>query len=126
MARRGVDRRAASDDQEGGASSPLLHGYGTTIYAFIAVDRDWKITYMDGPAIPGSSRQRQDLIGANFWETFPAVIGTPFDHRYREAVATGKPVEIEQTTSRHEAHIPVTSVTDSMRVQDTGCLREPG
>lgn len=94
MARRDGERGTAGcRNESANGASPA--GNGSVISAFIALDRDWKIIYIDGPASPGSARQRQDLTGANFWETFPAIIGTPFDHCYREAVATGKPAEIE-------------------------------
>lgn len=65
------------------------------IYAFIAVDRDWKITYVDTPVMPDFLRYPPSLVGMNLWEAFPDVVGTPFDECYHEAMATGNPVEIE-------------------------------
>jgi PAS domain S-box-containing protein len=87
MARQSADIQAA--DGQGGV---VPSGGGTATYAFIAVDRDWKITYID---TLGSAQQLRGLVGINFWEAFPDVVGTPFDDRYHEAMATGNPVEIE-------------------------------
>lgn len=92
MARRGGNGGVGADGHDSDASQAARRGGDATTHAFIAVDRDWKITYVDAP---GSLRQRHDLIGANLWEAFPDVVGTPFDACYREAMATGKPVEIE-------------------------------
>ncbi|MHB8645365.1 MAG: sensor histidine kinase [Thermomicrobiales bacterium] len=94
MAGKGEESRTAGGRGDG-ATGTAPRDHGTAIYAFIAVDRDWKIVSMDGPAAPGSSRQRPELIGANFWEAFPAIVDTPFYRQYHEAAATGETVEYE-------------------------------
>ncbi len=91
MASQGADTQAANG-QDGSSSGASPRGGGAATYAFIAVDRDWKITYID---TSHSAHLSRDLVGVNLWAAFPDVVGTPFDDCYHEAVATGNPVEIE-------------------------------
>ncbi|MCZ2811068.1 SpoIIE family protein phosphatase [Modestobacter sp. VKM Ac-2979] len=62
---------------------------------FLSLDADWRITYVNqaGVAILGFSRE--ELVGADFWEVFPANVDNEFGRAYRRAVATGEPVSVE-------------------------------
>lgn len=65
----------------------------TTDSVFI-LDREW-FTYLNPKAKEVISGGR-DLLGVNFWEAFPEVIGSTFDRSYREAVARQEPVHLEK------------------------------
>jgi stage II sporulation SpoE-like protein/PAS domain-containing protein len=56
---------------------------------FIAVDADWRITYVNasGEAVVG--RTWDELVGACFWASFPANRDSEAGRVYREVVATG-------------------------------------
>lgn len=82
-------------DQHDRASGALPRRSGAATYAFITVDRDWRITYIDTAAVSGAPRSWGDLLGTNLWGAFPDAVGTPFYDLYHEAVTTGNPVEIE-------------------------------
>jgi PAS domain S-box-containing protein len=58
---------------------------------FIAMDSDWVMTHANAEAERITGRDRQDLMGRNLWEEFPAALGSEFETRYRRAVATGRP-----------------------------------
>ncbi|MCA1723800.1 MAG: PAS domain-containing protein, partial [Thermomicrobia bacterium] len=93
MAQRGAERRAAPDDQQRSASDEIPRSPSTN--AFIAVDHDWTIRYMDAPPPPDSPQQWNGLIGVSLWEAFPDLVGTPFERCYREAMTARKSVEVE-------------------------------
>jgi len=59
--------------------------------AFFALDCDWKFTYFNRRFEEIIGKQSPDLIGKIFWEQFPDIVGSQYEHHYREAVRTGKP-----------------------------------
>jgi PAS domain S-box-containing protein len=61
----------------------------------LVVDGDWRITYLNpaGAAVVGYSAD--ELIGADYWASFPANVDNEFGRAYREAVATGRPCVVE-------------------------------
>lgn len=64
--------------------------------AFIALDRDWKFTYINKQAEPLLERKRKDLIGKNIWKEFPQAIGSTFYKQYKIAIKTNKSVHFEE------------------------------
>ncbi len=63
---------------------------------FMALDRDWCFTYVNGEAERLLGRSRADLIGTNIWRQFPRSVGTVFYRAYNEAATT-------QTATHFEA-----------------------
>ncbi|HEV7186459.1 MAG TPA: SpoIIE family protein phosphatase [Blastococcus sp.] len=63
---------------------------------FLAVDADWRITYINsaGEAVVGASWDQ--LVGADYWESFPANVANGFGRAYREAVDTGRSQTVEE------------------------------
>ena len=55
---------------------------------FIALDRDWRFTYINAAAERITALSRRAVIGRDFWETFPGSYDSEIGVRYREAVAT--------------------------------------
>ena len=43
-------------------------------YAFIALDRDWRIVYMNSAAMGLNSRPRPDVIGRSHWDEWPQTV----------------------------------------------------
>ncbi len=43
---------------------------------FLALDRDWRITYLNAEAERINGRPRGELLGRDHWELFPATVGT--------------------------------------------------
>jgi PAS domain S-box-containing protein len=68
---------------------------------FYAVDRELRFTYINERALLSAQRgrgeeiKREDLLGKNVWECFPEIVGTPFYHKYYEAMREQKSVEVE-------------------------------
>lgn len=56
---------------------------------FVALDRDWRLTYMNTAAEQLLGLVRADVLGHDLWELFPQFVGTVFEEIYRRAAATG-------------------------------------
>jgi PAS domain S-box-containing protein len=60
--------------------------------AFVAVDRDWRYTYINDRALSrmrdrkGTALAREDVIGRTAWEMFPEAIGTEAHRQYQHAM----------------------------------------
>jgi two-component system cell cycle sensor histidine kinase/response regulator CckA len=61
--------------------------------AFIAVDYEWKLTYLNGKAKQMMGCRREEAIGKNIWERFPELAGSVLEQECRRAVASRAPVE---------------------------------
>ena len=64
--------------------------------AFLSLDRQWRVTYLNREAERVLDRPRESLLGRVLWDEFPEAVGTPFEQEYRRAVATGEPAVFEQ------------------------------
>ncbi|MBD2028842.1 PAS domain S-box protein, partial [Phormidium sp. FACHB-322] len=54
--------------------------------AFFALDQDWRFAYMNQSGGVLLDRPPDDLIGKNFWEEYPGVMGSEFERIYRGAM----------------------------------------
>ncbi len=96
--------RTARDD-----AARLLETMAT---GFGSVDREWRFTYVnaEGARIAGSTAEQ--LIGRNLWEAFPGLENSEFGKRYRDAVATGKNVQLEAYYPHLDGWFEVRAVPD--------------
>src|SRR5262249_45822490 len=62
---------------------------------FIALDSEWRFTHVNAAAERINGLRREDQIGKNQWELFPATRGTWLEHEWRRAVAEQVAVEFE-------------------------------
>jgi PAS domain S-box-containing protein len=62
---------------------------------FVALDADWRYTYVNAHAGRMFNRDPSSLIGKHIWTEFPEGVGQPFHLEYERAVAEGTPREIE-------------------------------
>jgi PAS domain S-box-containing protein len=70
--------------------------------AFVAVDREWRYTYINERALRrmqwrkgDEELTREEVLGKNMWEMFPDIVGTTIYHKYQEAMREQKTVEFE-------------------------------
>jgi PAS domain S-box-containing protein len=64
--------------------------------AFVALDRDWIYTYVNGKAAQIFGRTPEQLIGRHIWTEFPEGVGQAFDLVYRKAMAEQQPAFLEE------------------------------
>jgi PAS domain S-box-containing protein len=53
---------------------------------FYLLGKDWRFVYLNGPAEHMLQRRREALLGQDFWEAFPLVVGSAMERKYRAAV----------------------------------------
>ena len=63
---------------------------------FLMLDRDWNVLFANVAATGLLGREDGDLAGKNVWEEFPTAVGSTFQLRYEEAMATQRIVEFEE------------------------------
>jgi len=62
---------------------------------FVALDADWRYTYVNAHAGRMFGRDPASLIGKHIWTEFPEGVGQPFHLEYERAVHDGTPHQIE-------------------------------
>ncbi|MFP8955420.1 PAS domain-containing protein [Natrialbaceae archaeon A-CW3] len=70
---------------------------------FHSLNTDWEFTYVNDRAGDLLGINPDELLGANLWETFPPLRGTPFEMEYRKAMETGDSVSFEAYYEPHDA-----------------------
>jgi len=63
--------------------------------AFVALDSNWRYTYVNRKAGELLGRRPEDLIGKHIWTEFPTGVGQPFHLAYEKAMTEQKPAHIE-------------------------------
>ena len=67
---------------------------------FIALDRDWKIVYMNAAARGAGEPAHASAIGRSHWEQWPETVGTEVERQYRASMNTQKHVHFEHHYSK--------------------------
>ncbi len=63
---------------------------------FVALDKNWRYTYVNQRAAEMFERTPEDLIGKPIWSEFPEGVGQPFYHAYHRALAEQVAITIEE------------------------------
>jgi PAS domain S-box-containing protein len=69
--------------------------------AFVAVDHDWRYTYLNDRALRSTQEwlgrpiSREELLGRSLWDVFPETVGAEPYVKYHEAVRDGRSVQFE-------------------------------
>ena len=71
--------------------------------AYVALDRDWRYTYLNAKAAQFFGRRPEDLIGKHIWTEFPEGIGHAFHRAYEKAMAEQRPISIEEYYPPYDA-----------------------
>src|SRR6266487_3018067 len=70
--------------------------------AFVALDTEWRYTYVNQRAGQIFGRQPEDLIGKHIWTEFPEGVGQPFYKAYYKAVEEQIPIQLEEYYSPYD------------------------
>ena len=68
---------------------------------FVAVDHDWRYTYLNDRALRSTQEwlgrpiSRDELLGRSLWEVFPDTVGAEPYVKYHQAIREGRSVEFE-------------------------------
>jgi len=63
---------------------------------FVALDPDFRFTFLNAAAERMVGRQGHELIGKTFWDFYPASLGTVVEREFRLAMESRKPVSFER------------------------------
>lgn len=61
----------------------------------ISLDRDWRYTFLNEPALATNPMGRDSILGKVIWDIHPELKGTIFQEKAVEAMQNGKSVELE-------------------------------
>lgn len=75
--------------------------------AFFALDEHWQFTYINTEASRTLRRHPEKLIGTNFWDMFPEMVGSLVEQQYRQAVTEQQPVIFETFFQRLNSWVEV-------------------
>ncbi|MBW4509878.1 MAG: PAS domain S-box protein [Scytonematopsis contorta HA4267-MV1] len=78
------------------ARAKLVDFLESTTDAFVALDSNWKYTYVNQKAGQIFNRNPENLIGKNIWEEFPEGVGQKFYHAYHQAINYQELIKIEE------------------------------
>lgn len=68
----------------------------STADAYIAIDREWRFTYVNPAAERLLQRKCDELVGNGVWDLFPEAVGSEFYNEYHRAMAEQASVEFEE------------------------------
>ena len=85
--------RAAADEARRAADARLLDVFERMSDASFSLDADWRFLYANREGERVMGLPRESLVGRGLWDVFPAIVGSRFEHCYRQAVETQRPVE---------------------------------
>ena len=62
---------------------------------FLALDRDWRLTYVNAEAERINRVRREEMLGRVYWELFPTYVGTKHEEEFKRAVGEHVSVQFE-------------------------------
>ena len=62
---------------------------------FFAIDREWRFIHVNDAALRHFGKTREEMLGRNLLDVFPAARGTTFETGYRRALESGEPVHFD-------------------------------
>lgn len=63
--------------------------------AFISLDQNWIVKYWNKKSESIVNLKRDQIIGKNFWEVFPQLLGTIYEKNYKESLKTQKSITFQ-------------------------------
>jgi PAS domain S-box-containing protein len=84
--------------QEGITPQDAIDILETISDAFVVLDQDFTITYLNSRAERTLGRKREILLGKNHWQEYPALAGSPLEREYRRVMAERSTASFEHTT----------------------------
>src|SRR5829696_2932227 len=79
----------------GSATQPFADVLERVSDGLVALDRDWRYTYVNSQAASLFGRRPEDLIGRHIWTEFPEGVGQPFHLAYERAMAEQVFIHVE-------------------------------
>lgn len=81
-----ISARKEAEDKERALQDKLTGMLERIGEGFMAVDRDWRVTYVNAEAVRLTGRDRESLLGKSTWELFPEAVGSQYEEQIIRAV----------------------------------------
>lgn len=92
---RNITERKQAEDELIKSRDKLKNVLDSIKDAFITLDHDWRITYINPEAARINKKKPEEFLGKTHWEEWPASIGTQVEQQYKKAMAEHIPVHFE-------------------------------
>jgi PAS domain S-box-containing protein len=92
---REITERRAQEEELRRTRDQVQHILESIREAFLALDREWRFTYVNRRVADGIGKPPQELIGRSIWEVFPKARETEFYQNYRRVMTERTPVQWE-------------------------------
>jgi PAS domain S-box-containing protein len=79
----------------GSAMKPFADVLERVSDGLVALDKDWRYTYVNSQAAALFGRRPEDLVGRHIWTEFPEGVGQPFHLAYERAMAEQVFIHVE-------------------------------
>jgi len=93
--RRAAEREMALRAEAEAARDQAISVLESITDGFIALDSEWRVVYVNAEAERLNGMRREDMLGRNHWELFPAAAGTTVHREFLRAASQREPVEFE-------------------------------
>jgi PAS domain S-box-containing protein len=77
--------------------------------AFLGLDADWRITYLNERAAELLGRAEGALVGRDLWDAFPDALERSYRERYERSMETQEPVTFEEYSDAAETWLEVSA-----------------
>ena len=92
---RDITERKASDEALAKLNNQLVHTLESITDAFIAVDREWRVMYINAESEKLVQCSRTDSMGTMFWDLFPQAEDTPISRYLHAAMEHQEPAAFD-------------------------------
>ena len=86
-----TDRKKAEKELQS-AYDRISHIMESIHDSFIALDPQFRFTYVNSRALLYGNMKREEVIGKSIFEVYPHLVGTPLERFYRDAMESREPV----------------------------------
>lgn len=87
-----VSELVAARQESSRLSQQLLETFGRIRDAFLLLDRDWCVRFVNRQAEILLARDANELVGRDVWKEFPEAVGSTFETQYSYALEHDEPV----------------------------------
>ncbi|HEY9812183.1 MAG TPA: PAS domain-containing protein [Candidatus Sericytochromatia bacterium] len=92
---RDITQRKQAEKDRQQANQQIVNILESIGDAFVAMDHEWRITYVNQETARLSGKKPEEFIGKTHWEAWPWSVGTVVEQEYRRAVAEQVAVHFE-------------------------------
>jgi PAS domain S-box-containing protein len=92
---RDITERRRREDELRRTRDQLQHILGSIRESFLALDREWRFTFVNPRIASATGKSPEQLLGHNIWEVFPEAKQTEYYPQYRRVMTERVPVQFE-------------------------------